>query len=136
MGRTDTTPKEFWETFLVLNILNALNIIPMALLTILFMIKWANDWGLAGRVAIAMLFALGIALLVYEGLYLILFVTKDPLFNVFIACVVQSPILLLWLALVFARALATRDRIWTGPATFALHTALRFGRWNYRRYNV
>jgi hypothetical protein len=130
---TGTTSEDVWWLF---KFLAAFNLIPMALLTMLFVIKWANDWGLAGRVAIAMLFALGIALLVYEGLYLILFVTKDPLFNVFIASVVQSPILLLWLALVFARALATRDRIWTGPATFALHTALRFGRWNHRRYNV
>jgi hypothetical protein len=132
----DTTPKEFWETFLVLNILNALNIVPMALLTILFVIKWANDWGLAGRVAIAMLFALAIALLVYEVLYVITFVGDDLVFVVLELCVMQSPLLLLWLGLVLARALAARDRIWTGPATFALHTALRFGRWNYRRYNV
>ena len=131
----DTTPKEFWETFWVLNAINGLNIIPMALLTMLFVIKWANDWGLAGRVAIAMLFALGIALFVYEALYVITFVADDPVFLVVAVSVMQSPILLLWLALVLARALATRDRIRTGPATFALHIALRFGRWNYRRSN-
>jgi hypothetical protein len=129
----DTTPEEFWETFWVLNAINALNIIPMALLTMLFVIKWANDWGLAGRVAIAMLFALGIALFVYEALYVITFVADDLLFLVVAVSVMQSPILLLWLALVLARALATRDRIWTGPATFAMHIALRFGRWNYQR---
>jgi hypothetical protein len=132
----DTTPEEFWETFWVLNAINALNIIPMALLTMLFVIKWANDWGLAGRVAIAMLFALGIALFVYEALYVITFVADDLLFLVVAVSVMQSPILLLWLALVLARALATRDRIWTGPATFAMHIALRFGRWNYQRSNA
>jgi hypothetical protein len=117
-------------------IFNALNLIPMALLTRLFVIKWANDWALAGRVATALLFALAIALHVFEVLYVSMFATKELLLDVLAVCFLQSPTLLLWLALLLARALATRARVWTGPATFALQIAVRFGRWNYRRSNA
>jgi hypothetical protein len=126
--RLSETPEDFWWLSVALN---ALNVIPMVMLTMLFVIKWANDWGLAGRVAIATLFALAIALLAYEALYVTaLWVDVVALFFLL------SPVLLLWLALVLARALATNARVWTGPATFALHIAVRFGRWNYRRNNA
>ena len=126
----DMTPADFQFLFLTLG---ALNFVPMALLTMLFVIKWANDWGLAGRVATAMLFALGIALILFEVLYLIVFLTGDPLVDVLTVCLLQSPILLLWLALIAARALAKQDTIWTGPATFALYISIRLARWNYQR---
>jgi hypothetical protein len=117
--------------------LTALNVIPMALLTMLFVIKWANDWALAGRVANALLFALAIVLIVYEVVYVISAIFEDPVLDVVLAvCFLQSPIFLLWLALILARALAKQDRIWTGPATFALHISLRLARWNYQRSNA
>jgi hypothetical protein len=130
---TDTTPEDFWWVLLTLT---ALNLIPMTLLTMLFVIKWANDWGLAGRVANAMLFALLTALLVYEVLYVIAFLTEDPYLDVFVLFFLQSPIVAFWFALFFARALARQDRIWTGPATFALHMSIRLARWNYQRSNA
>jgi hypothetical protein len=85
----------------------------------------------------AMLLALGIVLVFYEAVYVIAFMSDDPVLDVVLAvCFLQSPILLLWLALVLARALARQDRIWTGPATFALHISLQLARWNYQRSNA
>jgi hypothetical protein len=130
---TDTSPSDFWWVLLTLT---ALNLIPMTLLTVLFVIKWANDWGLAGRVATAMLFALLLALLVYEVLYIVAFLTEDPYLDVFAVFFLQSPMLLLWCLLVLARTLARHDRIWTGPAAFALHISIRFARWSYQRSNA
>ena len=117
----------------------AINLPPMLLVTALLVIKWVNDWGLVGRVADAIFFVLAVALVLYLALAAVAASTLEEgsagwVLGFLLLLFVLHPVVLLLVALVRARALANQPRAWTGPATFALHLALRIGRWNSRRH--
>jgi hypothetical protein len=111
-----------------------LNVIPVVLLLAIFTVHWSNAWGLAGRVANSLRVVLIAMLALYTTLILVIVATTGSWWSdMLLASVFLGPGVVMASLLVLARAMSSRPGAPTGPATFALHLALRFARWNYRR---